>query len=63
MSFIFLKERRLVEGQKYGKFEEDIDSSKTYGTITEDYPSSTAPVQESSFIAPEYQVIEFSIHI
>ena len=53
-----MKERRLVEGQKYGKFEEDIDSSKTYGTMTDDYPTSqTAPVQESSFIsAPEYQV-------
>jgi len=53
-----MKERRLVEGQKYGKFEEDIDSSKTYGTMTDEYPSQTAPVQESSFISadPEYQV-------
>ncbi|XP_057375846.1 proton-associated sugar transporter A-like [Daphnia carinata] len=33
-----INERRMLDGEKYGKFEEDLEASKTYGTMEENYP-------------------------
>lgn len=63
MMFLFkmLKERRLLEGQNYGRFEEEsIESAKTYGTMGADPQLSVGvdnpAFQESSFTTAEYQV-------
>jgi hypothetical protein len=46
----------MMDGEKYGKFEEDVDASKTYGTMEENYPNQSNHMgvdnpgfQESSF--------------
>lgn len=60
----------MLDGEKYGKFEEEIEASKTYGTMEENYPYQPNHMgvdnpgfQESSFTEYPNNQVDLSRHL
>ena len=56
-----MQERRVLEGEKYGKFEEDIETTKTYGTMGDNgVAASSYHANQPGFDNPGFQESSFT---